>query len=58
MDRYGIKGIGHEHIELLPRLYESAGRLWLVRAQSRRDFGRDRETIERLFVNERSHGWR
>jgi len=45
------RGIGHEHIELLPRLYEPRGRLALVRRQSRRNFGRVHDTIESSFVN-------
>jgi hypothetical protein len=44
------QGVGHEHIELLPRLYESGGRLRVIRTQSRRNFGRDSGTIERSFV--------
>jgi hypothetical protein len=44
------RGIGHEHIELLPRLYENEGRLELIRKQSKRNFGRKRETIEDSFV--------
>jgi hypothetical protein len=41
------RGIGHEHVEMLPRLYEPRGRLELIRRQSRRNFGRPREFIER-----------
>ena len=50
------RGIGHDHIELMPRLYESRRRLDVVRRQSRRNFGRVRETIERSFVNKPSRG--
>ncbi len=41
------RGIGHEHVDLLPRLYPPSGRLELIRRQSRRNFGRPRELIER-----------
>ena len=44
------RGIGHDHVELLPRLYMPAGRFEIVRRQSRRNFGRPREVIERTFV--------
>ena len=44
------RGIGHEHVDLLPRLYEPRGRLELIRRQSRRNFGRPRELIERTFA--------
>jgi hypothetical protein len=43
------RGIGHEHVDLLPRLYAPRGRLDLIRSQSRRNFGRPRTTIERTF---------
>jgi len=45
------RGIGHEHADLLPRQYEPRGRLELVRAQSRRNFGRPRALIEQTFDN-------
>ncbi len=45
------RGIGHEHVDLLPRLYEPRGRLELIRRQSRRNFGRPRELIEQTFDN-------
>jgi hypothetical protein len=41
------RGIGHEHVELLPRLYPPSGRLEQIRRQSRRNFGRPSELIER-----------
>src|SRR6202521_1818767 len=40
------RGIGHEHVDLLPHLYPPRGRLELVRRQSRRNFGRPRALIE------------
>lgn len=43
------RGIGHDHVELMPRLYEPGGRLGLVRKQSRRNFGRAGAGIERSF---------
>jgi hypothetical protein len=43
------RGIGHEHVDLLPRLYEPQSRLELIRRQSRRNFGRPRAIIERSF---------
>lgn len=43
------RGIGHKHVELLPRLYDPRGRLGLIRRQSRRNFGRPRAFIERSF---------
>jgi hypothetical protein len=43
------RGIGHEHVDLLPRLYEPRGRLDLIRGQSRRNFGRARAHIEKGF---------
>jgi len=43
------RGIGHEHVELLPRLYQPRGRLGLIRRQSRRNFGRPCALIERSF---------
>ena len=45
------RGIGHEHVDLLPRLYEPRGRLELIRRQSRRNFGRPRALIEQTFDN-------
>ena len=45
------RGVGHEHVDLLPRLYEPLGRLELVRRQSRRNFGRPRDLIEQTFRN-------
>ena len=48
------RGIGHEHVDLLPRLYEPRGRLELVRRQSRRNFGRPRDLIEQTFGNTNS----
>jgi hypothetical protein len=41
------RGIGHEHVELLPSLYPAGGRLDLVRRQSRRNFGRQHTVISR-----------
>ena len=43
------RGIGHDHVELLPRLYDPCGRLEIIRRQSRRNFGRPRELIEQTF---------
>jgi hypothetical protein len=43
------RGIGHEHVDLLPRLYDPGDRLAVVRQQSRRNFSRARKTIERYF---------
>jgi hypothetical protein len=43
------RGIGHQRIELLPRLYPPRGRLEIIRRQSRRNFGRPRATVERSF---------
>jgi hypothetical protein len=43
------RGIGHEHVELLPRLYSPDGRVNLVRQQSRRNFGRPKNQIEDSF---------
>jgi hypothetical protein len=44
-------------VELLPRLYPPRRRLPVVRAQSRRNFGRPRATIERSFgADDRSAG--
>jgi hypothetical protein len=34
------RGIGHQHVDLSPRLYPSRDRLGLIRNQSRRNFGR------------------
>jgi hypothetical protein len=51
------RGIGHEHVELLPRLYASRRRLELIRRQSRRNFGRPSELIERTFTNSRDKKW-
>ena len=45
------RGIGHEHVDLLPRLYEPRGRLEVIRRQSRRNFGRPRRLIEQTFDN-------
>jgi len=45
------RGIGHEHVDLLPRLYEPRNRLELIRRQSRRNFGRPRELVEQTFRN-------
>lgn len=44
------RAIGHTHVELLPPIYPPNSRLEHVRKQSRRNFGRDRVTIERSFV--------
>jgi hypothetical protein len=44
------RGIGHEHVDLLPRLYQPRGRLDLIQRQSRRNFGRDRKLIERTWI--------
>ena len=43
------RGIGHEHVELLPRLYPPGQRLDIIRRQSRRNFGRSRTVVERSF---------
>jgi Type IV secretion-system coupling protein DNA-binding domain len=48
------RGIGHEHVDLLPRLYPPAGRLELIRRQSRRNFGRPRGQIAASFSSARS----
>lgn len=45
------RGIGHQHVDLMPRIYPSRGRLQLVRNQSRRNFGRARTIIEQSFSN-------
>ena len=45
------RGIGHQHVDLLPRMYPSRGRLQFVRQQSRRNFGRPKAVIERAFQN-------
>jgi len=45
------RGVGHEHVELLPRLYAPRGRMEIIRRQSRRNFGRPREAIEQTFHN-------
>ena len=50
------RGIGHEHVDLLPRLYEPRGRLELIRRQSRRNFGRPRAVIERNFNTSNQKG--
>lgn len=41
------RGIGHEHVDMLPRSYPPAGRFRIVRDQSRRNFCRSRAIIER-----------
>jgi hypothetical protein len=43
------RGIGHEHVDLLPRLYDPGDRQAVVRKQSRRNFSRAQKTIERYF---------
>ena len=43
------RGIGHEHVDLLPRQFEPRGRLEIIRRQSRRNFSRKRAMIERTF---------
>src|SRR5262252_9204865 len=43
------RGIGHEHVNLLPRLYPGGSRFELVRSQSRRNFGRPRSAVESFF---------
>jgi len=43
------RGIGHQRVDLSPRLYPPRGRLELIRRQSRRNFGRSRHQIERSF---------
>ena len=43
------RGIGHQHVDLLPRMYPSLSRLQLIRQQSRRNFGRSRAVIERHY---------
>ena len=45
------RGIGHQHVDLLPRLQAPAHRLDVVRAQSRRNFGRPRGVIEKTFAS-------
>lgn len=45
------RGIGHEHVDLLPPLYQPRGRLKVIRRQSRRNFGRPRALIEQTFDN-------
>lgn len=44
------RGIGHEHVELLPQLYAAERRFTIVRRQSRRNFARPRARIERSFI--------
>ena len=44
------RGVGHEHVELLPRLFAPRGRLAIIRRQTQRNFGRPRSTIERSFM--------
>src|SRR5262249_14939873 len=44
------RGIGHEHVELLPRLYPPRHRLKIIRRQSRRTFGSPRTVIETSFL--------
>jgi hypothetical protein len=44
------RGIGHDHVELLPRLYDPGGRLEIIRRQSRRNFGRPGSVIEQSFA--------
>jgi hypothetical protein len=44
------RGIGHEHLELLPRLYPPGQRLGTIRRQSRRNFGRQGSIIEQSFA--------
>jgi hypothetical protein len=43
------RGIGHDHVDLLPRLYEPGGRMELIRRQSRRNFGRSGRIVEAGF---------
>jgi hypothetical protein len=43
------RGIGHEHVDLLPPQYSPAGRFELIQRQSRRNFGRPALTIEAGF---------
>jgi hypothetical protein len=43
------RGIGHERVDLLPRLYPPGGRLEIIRQQSRRRFGRPRSLVEASF---------
>lgn len=43
------RDIGHEHVDLLPRLYVSLNRLATIRQQSGRNFGRPREVVEKIF---------
>jgi energy-coupling factor transporter ATP-binding protein EcfA2 len=44
------RGIGHEHVEMLPREYQPQGRYERVRTQSRRNFGRPRRVAEQSFT--------
>jgi hypothetical protein len=39
------RGVGHQYVELLPRLFPPCGRISAVRAQSRRNFGRPRAKV-------------
>jgi hypothetical protein len=43
------RGVGHQHVDLLPRQFEPRARLEIIRRQSRRNFGRPRTLIERTF---------
>jgi hypothetical protein len=43
------RGIGHQHVDLLPRLYPPGDRLQFTRRQSRRNFGRLCTIIQRSF---------
>jgi len=43
------RSIGHDHVDLLPRLYPPRGRLEVIWRQSRRNFGRPRAQIETSF---------
>jgi hypothetical protein len=45
------RGIGHDHVDLLPRQFQPRGRLDLIRRQSRRNFGRPRTIVEQTFAN-------
>jgi hypothetical protein len=39
------RGVEHQYVELLPRLFPPGGRVSAVRAQSRRHFGRPQATL-------------
>jgi hypothetical protein len=43
------RGVGHQRIKASPRIFPARSRLEVIRAQSRRNFGRPRAEIERSF---------